>query len=149
MSRTLKPCPFCGKPAELTENEYGAPMVACKWCLARTCSHSESLAIDKWNSRPGEDALRGALVGALERDAANWSAVRDLVRKIDAEARPGGVMADDDVLDVVVRILRRALHARSVEGALNQVEADIFAARGIVALHLHWDQVAKLRETQT
>lgn len=28
---------------------------------------------------------------------------------------------------------------------LNEVEADIIGARGIVALHIHWDQVAKLR----
>ena len=66
----LKPCPFCGKPAELTENEYSAPMIACEWCLARTCSHSESLAIDKWNRRPGEDALRARAEAAeAERDA--------------------------------------------------------------------------------
>jgi hypothetical protein len=66
----LKPCPFCGKPAELTENEYSAPMVACEWCLARACSHSESLAIDKWNRRPGEDALRARAEAAeAERDA--------------------------------------------------------------------------------
>lgn len=30
--------------------------------------------------------------------------------------------------------------------SLNEVEADIFGAREIVALHIHWDQVAKLRE---
>ena len=66
----LKPCPFCGKPAELTENEYSAPMVACEWCLARACSHSDSLAIDKWNRRPGEDALRARAEAAeAERDA--------------------------------------------------------------------------------
>jgi rubrerythrin len=66
----LKPCPFCGKPAKLTENEYSAPMVACEWCLARTCSHSDSLAIDKWNRRPGEDALRARAEAAeAERDA--------------------------------------------------------------------------------
>jgi hypothetical protein len=66
----LKPCPFCGKPAELTENEYSAPMVACEWCLARACSHSDSLAIDKWNRRPGEDALHARAEAAeAERDA--------------------------------------------------------------------------------
>jgi len=275
----LKPCPFCGKPAELTQDEHGAPMVACQWCLARVCGHSDTLAAYKWNWRT-EDALRAraemwevdantwrgfaidvgrtvgkpdpddvgiedlrglavaveqmraeavameqwrafalevglqvaplgeeqraaqttvrdlpALTEALrevvaerdradqradrahaykvvaeneaaylrarvdrehaylraraegaEADAARWHTVRDLVHKIDAEARPGGMMADDDVLGVVIRILRRTAQARPVEGALNQVEADIFAARGIFALHMHWDQVAKLRE---
>jgi hypothetical protein len=29
---------------------------------------------------------------------------------------------------------------------LTEVEAGIFAARGIIALHIHWDQVAKLRK---
>jgi hypothetical protein len=47
----LKPCPFCGKPAELTQDEHGAPMVACQWCLARVCDHSDSLAVYKWNTR--------------------------------------------------------------------------------------------------
>jgi hypothetical protein len=38
--------------------------------LARACSHSESLAIDKWNRRPGEDALRARAEAAeAERDA--------------------------------------------------------------------------------
>jgi hypothetical protein len=109
----LKPCPFCGKPAELTQDEHGAPMVACQWCLARVCGHSDSLAAYKWNWRT-EDALRARAEGA-EADAARWHTVRDLVHKIDAEARPGGMMADDDVLDVVIRTLRRA--ARPVEGA--------------------------------
>lgn len=241
----LKPCPFCGKPAELTQDEHGAPMVACQWCLARVCGHSDTLAAYKWNWRT-EDALRAraemwevdantwrgfaidvgrtvgkpdpddvgiedlrglavaveqmraeavameqlraeaanqwrafalevalqvaplgedqraaqttvrdlpALTEALrevvaerdradqradrayarkvvaeneaerlrtraegaEADAARWHTVRDLVHKIDAEARPGGMIADDDVLGVVIRILRRA--ARPVEGA--------------------------------
>jgi hypothetical protein len=32
--------------------------------------------------------------------------------------------------------------------SLNEVEADIMAARGIAALHLHWNQVAELRVDQ-
>jgi hypothetical protein len=32
--------------------------------------------------------------------------------------------------------------------SLNEVEADIIAARGIAALHLHWNQVAELRVDQ-
>ena len=140
MSRTLKPCPFCGNDEIKVDLIAGGLKAWCSICLAvgpTTHFSPDGTAQGAWNdTRCGEEHA--------EADAARWHTVRDLVRKIDAEARPGGVMADDDVLDVVIRILRRA--ARPVEGALNQVEGDIFAARGIIALHLHWDQVAKLRE---
>ena len=124
MSRTPKPCPFCGKPAELTENEYGASMVECQWCLARTCSHNEGLAIDKWNSRPGENALRARAEAA--------EAALATARAEGAAAERAAVLAElrDDLLgceilpertEVYVRELIEEIaagrHVRPVEGA--------------------------------
>jgi hypothetical protein len=60
------------------------------------------------------ESLRAELVGA-KRDASNWRAVRDLVHRLDAEARPGAKMADDDVLDVVSRVLNRAVRPNKVQ----------------------------------
>jgi hypothetical protein len=47
-------------------------MVACQWCLARVCGHSDSLAAYKWNWRT-EDALR-ARAEAAEATAARLNA---------------------------------------------------------------------------
>jgi len=44
----------------------------------------------------------------LERDAQNWRKIAALVREVDRQSRGEGVgMADDDVLDVVIRYLVR------------------------------------------
>jgi len=49
-----------------------------------------------------EEALRN------RGEASNWCAVRDLVHRLDAEARPGAKMADDDVLEVIRQcVIRR------------------------------------------
>jgi hypothetical protein len=119
----LKPCPFCGKPAELTENEYSAPMVACEWCLARTCSHSESLAIDKWNRRPGEDALRARAEAAeaalatarAEGAAAERAAVVAWLRRTAVDISPIGL--PDGELTCITDDIEEGRHVRPVEGA--------------------------------
>jgi hypothetical protein len=101
MSATdLKPCPFCGESAAW---EPTSEWTECGHCAA-TGSFRDLWKGD-WNTRPIEDSLR-ARAEAAEAAAARWRIVRDLVHKIDAEARPGGVMADDDVLDIVYRVLR-------------------------------------------
>lgn len=51
MSEELKPCPFCGSPAELIK-KYVA-------CSSTQCNAYEThIPIDEWNTRPIEDALR-------------------------------------------------------------------------------------------
>lgn len=74
----LKPCPFCGKDAEITPAAECGPnayMVACSSCFA--CSvvcvavkdDVRPMLIDAWNARPIEDALRvknARLRGALK-----------------------------------------------------------------------------------
>lgn len=51
----LKPCPFCGGPAEIVNtgrsvlNTY---FVGCWWCGVRTdYEHDEEIAVDLWNRR--------------------------------------------------------------------------------------------------
>ena len=54
----LKPCPFCGSPAEYTSIDQ--EFVRCSKGL-QCPTESLSFAVEDWNSRPLEDALRNAL----------------------------------------------------------------------------------------
>jgi hypothetical protein len=127
MSATdLKPCPFCGKPAELTENEYSAPMVACEWCLARTCSHSDSLAIDKWNRRPGEDALH-ARAETWEATANTWRAFAVDVAGVTGACDPDDV-GIEDLRGLAGAVERLRARAEAAEAALATARAEGAAA---------------------
>jgi hypothetical protein len=58
----------------------------------------------------GRVEIDGGMVYAASgvlRDARNWRAIRDVVHQVDGEHRPGAKMADDDMLDVAVRALRK------------------------------------------
>ncbi|HNX37050.1 MAG TPA: Lar family restriction alleviation protein [Candidatus Cloacimonadota bacterium] len=65
----LKPCPFCGsKPHHITADLLTRPCFYYE-CENKTCHASEKgwhdteqEAIDAWNSRPIEDALRSRIV---------------------------------------------------------------------------------------
>lgn len=51
----LKPCSFCGGPAEIVDNsryDPGTYFVGYWWCGARTdCEHGEKNAAELWNGR--------------------------------------------------------------------------------------------------
>ena len=51
MSEQLKPCPFCGEKAELTE--FGGYEVWCSECWGHVCPGSGELsdAVAEWNRR--------------------------------------------------------------------------------------------------
>lgn len=55
----LKPCPFCGSPAELVINSSGDDFVRCsnKSCACRTRQYHENKngAIQSWNGRAHGD----------------------------------------------------------------------------------------------
>lgn len=60
----LKPCPFCGGEAKLTDlTQAPESWVECKECGARTrfFSNSEEAPVSAWNTRPIEDELRKEL----------------------------------------------------------------------------------------
>lgn len=54
----LKPCPFCGGPAEIVDNSRCVPntyLVSCWWCGAQTdCDDSKEGAAEAWNRRADE-----------------------------------------------------------------------------------------------
>jgi Lar family restriction alleviation protein len=58
----LKPCPFCGGPAEINydfpEEAWQVPVV-CQFCGAAVGADTEELAIAAWNRREAADALQG------------------------------------------------------------------------------------------
>ena len=66
----LKPCPFCGKLAHIRDNRYTEKWAECDTCSASTHSDLyEPHAIEDWNTRPIEDALRAELAAVTtERD---------------------------------------------------------------------------------
>lgn len=51
----LKPCPFCGGPAEIVNTGNGVLNIyfaGCLWCGVRTeCEYNEDIAADVWNRR--------------------------------------------------------------------------------------------------
>lgn len=67
-------------------------------------------------AREGE-TMEG-FVGRLAREAQAWRTIDDLVHELDHRSAPGGVvrMADDDVLDIVARVLRNAVRRETVGG---------------------------------
>lgn len=54
----MKPCPFCGGPAEMVDNNSFFPnsyFVGCWWCGARTnYEHRKEIAAELWNRRVDE-----------------------------------------------------------------------------------------------
>lgn len=71
------------------------------------------------------------------RDADNWRAVRDEVRRLDWRSDGPPHMADDDVLDVVLRVLRDAIKSpkQAEEKAKRDAEIAKRAAGGEVIAH--------------
>ena len=71
MSEELKPCPFCGTPAvvHITEYDRGSETYTID-CSHMNCGGSPGVydsseeAVNQWNSRPLEDALRAELAEA-------------------------------------------------------------------------------------
>jgi hypothetical protein len=68
----LKPCPFCGEPAEKTRNYLGVVTLEAYRCSNSFCNvnpfvsgTSYEMAAERWNTRPVEDALRD-YINALE-----------------------------------------------------------------------------------
>ena len=76
----LKPCPFCGctTPSLLGRE---TPLVQCPVCLAGSGVYGrESEAVEEWNRRSAEDALRAELTAEkarAERLAAQLEEVQD------------------------------------------------------------------------
>lgn len=65
----LKPCPFCGGEAELSE--YGGPqyLVECPFCEAGTFTGrvSKDQAIEDWNARPPMQDCAKEMYAMLDR----------------------------------------------------------------------------------
>lgn len=59
MSDELKPCPFCGGEAVLNTESFSGVEVFCIDCIIGTGTRSSIRdAINMWNTRPAEDALK-------------------------------------------------------------------------------------------
>ena len=81
----LKPCPFCGKDAQMAGADRG-PVFAvwcggCGACGGTSCSKER--AIDYWNCSPMEDELVAALEGLLEHGTPGTRvAAKDALAKV-------------------------------------------------------------------
>jgi transcription elongation factor Elf1 len=49
----LKPCPFCGKDAELISRKNWGHRIECQWCCVHSPAYrpSKATALDEWNTR--------------------------------------------------------------------------------------------------
>jgi hypothetical protein len=57
MSKKLRECPLCGEQARLSSK--GDPWT---WCTNPVCDiYDVEVHVDKWNVRPGEDALHATI----------------------------------------------------------------------------------------
>lgn len=63
MNKELKPCPFCGSPAEYTSIDQ--EFVCCSQGL-KCPSEAQVYTVEDWQTRPLEDALQKALTEILE-----------------------------------------------------------------------------------
>ena len=69
MSEELRPCPFCGEPADDRYNRLAK--CSNKSCLMNHWVDDEDFFIDDdWNTRPIEDALQSR-IAELEKDLSN------------------------------------------------------------------------------
>ena len=134
----LKPCPFCGGKAPIVVKEVQYPdtphartwyAVECNACDAVGDGDlSESGAVEKWNTRPGESALRAEIIKWIEAGNAGTALIneqRALIRAQDERieqllgiiqaahntfTQGGTDPADDDVISVLMaKILEEAL----------------------------------------
>jgi Lar family restriction alleviation protein len=64
MSDELKPCPFCGGPAQVINAGPGNCYVRCSMCGAASDDRARSEAIAAWNRRVPADALEAAATEA-------------------------------------------------------------------------------------
>lgn len=106
----LKPCPFCGGEAPIVVKEVQYPdtpharmwyAVECNACdVVGDWDLGESGAVEKWNTRPGESALR-----------AENERLHDIIQAAHDTFTQGGTdPADDDVISVLMaKILEEAL----------------------------------------
>ena len=77
----LKPCPFCGEPADDRYNRLAK--CSNKSCLMNHWVDDEDFFIDDdWNTRPIEDALR-ARIAELEAEIDQLTAHSDIERQDD------------------------------------------------------------------
>ena len=68
--------------------------------------HSEPVDVSAGRAAGMIEDLR-AEVARLTADAQRWAMIRDTVTRLDAESRPGLPMGDDDIEQVVLRVLER------------------------------------------
>lgn len=79
MSFRLKPCPFCGGKAILSEDKrYNVHSVFCNECYIETSlQNTEQEAIDAWNTRVMPTFTPDEL-DAIRRNVCDWRAEREL-----------------------------------------------------------------------
>ena len=115
----LKACPFCGQPA--TESEGGNIIAggrhhAIKFaeCQNEDCSmFTHFMPVDKWNTRPIEDALQSELdalrqsiseaVEEINTTATSkiFSTVDEMIESLDEDKRDGCVIGADTLMDIL------------------------------------------------
>ena len=88
MNKELKPCPFCGSPAEYTSIDQ--EFVCCSQGL-KCPSEAQVYTVEDWQTRPVEDALCKALTEIVEL------------------CENGGFISTDAKFKVVIHTAKKAL----------------------------------------
>lgn len=118
--RALKPCPFCGGEARLSDAESGVDGMGrlarnprCYKCGADLGYCSDAGAATKaWNRRPAEDA-KDARIAELEKAVVDLREALGPFARIDFKQRLLGAIGDRgdwdlETIDVQLRFLRKA-----------------------------------------
>ena len=130
MSEELKACPFCGSE-DITIESFGEQRITacCSTCECNTGYMRDNLeAIESWNTRPIEDALRAEL--ELSRKIADEAIKQNEILTEELNVwKPGSITASlmvdelrkqlQDVKDVALRVLNKLNEFDYTESGVN------------------------------
>ena len=123
MSKKLKKCPFCGKKASIQDCSYfgSTPMWSAMCDNPKCFAYTEAFktkkeAIERWNSRPAEEALQKR-IEELEAEGDDFGEVAEMIvwlysdehqERLDNGLRIDGFYSHE-WLDMILDMAREAL----------------------------------------
>jgi Lar family restriction alleviation protein len=156
----LKPCPFCGGDAFVAQstNEnclgelYDTFIVICEKCTAEAGIHdTKEQAINTWNTRPAEDALKAEVEDwYFVLEAELWAS--RAMEGLPAEwiRFPKKLHSMEEVVREAIRVFHNATSAVSTIRVSKEWTEEIFTAKSVEELNSRaWESIDVLKQEQT